>query len=180
MAKVLIRCPTCHAKLKRSSDRLGTEARCPRCKGVVPPELVVGGQSVGGRGSDRINGERVSAEAVLQIHFEYGTDIAVVCFRISGVLDRKHVQEVGRELLDLVDIYGLSKIVLSFEGVEHMSSSVLGKLPALHKKLQAIDGEMRLCNIPKDVMKVFKLMNFHKLFVIHKTCARAVHDLAAT
>ena len=178
MAKVLIRCPTCRAKLKRSSDRLGTEARCPRCKGVVPAQLVFEGRTLGGRGSDMINGEPVSEDAVLQIHFANDSDVAVVRFRISGVLDQKNVQKVGKEILDLVDVYKLSKIVLSFEGIEYMSSSVLGKLSALLKRLEATGGTIRLCCIPKDIMIVFKMMEFHKLFTLRKTEAKAIRDLA--
>jgi anti-anti-sigma factor len=178
MAKILIRCPTCRAKLKRSSDRLGTEARCPRCRGVVPAQLVVEGRTVGGRGSGMINGMPVHEDAVLQIHYADDTDVAVVRFRISGVLDQKNVQRVGKELLDLVDVYRLPKIVLSFEGIEYMSSSVLGKLPALLKKVGAIDGEIRLCCIPKDIMKVFRMMEFQKLFTICKSESKAIRDLA--
>lgn len=76
-------------------------------------------------------------------------DIAVVSFTKSEVIDDSHVEQLAEELDDLVEKREMTKIVVDFEGVSFLSSSALGQVLKLHKKVDAANGGLRVCGIPK-------------------------------
>ncbi|MCS7271622.1 MAG: STAS domain-containing protein, partial [Gemmataceae bacterium] len=82
-------------------------------------------------------------------------DIAVVNFVDKKILDEQNIQLIGDDLFRLVDELGRRKLLLNFGNVEFMSSAALGKLITLHRKLQAVQGKLVLCNIAKDILEVF-------------------------
>jgi anti-sigma B factor antagonist len=65
-----------------------------------------------------------------------------------------------------VDEGGRRKLLLNFGNVEFMSSAALGKLIALHKKLQGVSGRLILCNIDPGIKEVFEITKLDKFFNI--------------
>ena len=82
-------------------------------------------------------------------------EVGIVRFTTSQVLDELNVQQLGQELNDLVEKAYMIKMVINFERIRFLSSAVLGKLIALHKRLQKEKGRLAFCCINKDVMQVF-------------------------
>jgi anti-sigma B factor antagonist len=93
-------------------------------------------------------------------------DIAVVNFVDKKILDEQNIQMIGDDLFRLVDELGRRKILLNFQNVEFMSSAALGKLIALHRKLQGVQGKLVLCKIAKDILDVFKITKLDKILTI--------------
>jgi anti-sigma B factor antagonist len=69
---------------------------------------------------------------------------------------------------------GNRKLLLDFQGVEFMSSAMLGKLIQLHKRCKTDKIKFKLCGISKNPLDVFKITKLDKLFEIHKDAATAV------
>ncbi len=95
-------------------------------------------------------------------------DVTVVNFVDRRILDEQNIQILGEQLFSLVDEVGRRKILLNFGNVEFLSSAALGKLIALHKKLQAVGGRLILCNIDPEIYEVFEITRLDKFFNIQK------------
>jgi len=93
-------------------------------------------------------------------------DIAVVNFVDKKILDEQNIQLIGDDLFRLVDELGRRKLLLNFGNVEFMSSAALGKLITLHRKVQAVQGKLVLCNIAKDILEVFKITKLDRILTI--------------
>jgi len=95
-------------------------------------------------------------------------DVTVVNFVDRRILDEQNIQVIGEQLFSLVDEVGRRKILLNFGNVEFLSSAALGKLIALHKKLQAVGGRLILCNIDPEIYEVFEITRLDRFFNIQK------------
>ena len=95
-------------------------------------------------------------------------DVTVINFVDRKILDEQNIQIIGEQLFSLVDEVGRRKILLNFGNVEFLSSAALGKLIALHKKLQAVGGRLILCNIDPEIYEVFEITRLDKFFNIQK------------
>jgi len=104
-------------------------------------------------------------------------DVGVVNFTTTQVLDELNVQQLGQELMDLVEKRYMVKLVLNFENVKFLSSAVLGKLISLNKRLTAEKGRLAFCHIREDIMQVFKITRLDKLIPILESEEEAVQKV---
>ena len=81
-------------------------------------------------------------------------EVSVVQFKDRKILDESNIQEMGRELFELIE-QKRAKILLNFMNVEFLSSAALGKLITLDKKLKAAKGQLKLSNIRPEIYEVF-------------------------
>ena len=89
--------------------------------------------------------------------------VVVVEMRVSHLTEEDNIEHLGRELFALVDQYGRRKLILSLDAVEHVTSSVLGKMITLHRKLHRQDGTLVLCDLcgsVADVLQTSRLINY--------------------
>ncbi|MEC7502129.1 MAG: STAS domain-containing protein [Planctomycetota bacterium] len=100
-------------------------------------------------------------------------EVSVVQFKDRKILDESNIQEMGRELFELVE-QKRTKILLNFMNVEFLSSAALGKLITLDKKLKAAKGQLKLSNIRPEIYEVFAITRLNKLFDIHDDEADAL------
>lgn len=91
-------------------------------------------------------------------------DVTVVQFQESAILDALMIQGISEELNHLVEAQHKQKLLLDFVRVKFLSSSALGILVTLKKKMDAIKGELVICGMNKELRKVFKITNLDKLF----------------
>ena len=100
-------------------------------------------------------------------------DVSVVQFKDRKILDESNIQEMGRELFELVELKR-EKVLLNFMNVEFLSSAALGKLITLDKKIKAAKGQLKLSNIRPEIYEVFAITRLNKLFDIHDDEADAL------
>ncbi|HUS59106.1 MAG TPA: STAS domain-containing protein [Planctomycetota bacterium] len=93
--------------------------------------------------------------------------VTVVSFLQFSVLDRAQIDKIGAELVALVEEKDRKKILISFEGVDYLSSTVLGKLVALHKRIALKKGLLKLCGIKPSIREVFEITRLDKVFDIY-------------
>jgi anti-sigma B factor antagonist len=94
-------------------------------------------------------------------------DVSVVQFKDRKILDESNIQEMGRELFELVE-QDRRKILLNFMNVEFLSSAALGKLITLDKKIKTAKSQLKLSNIRPEIYEVFAITRLNKLFDIHE------------
>ena len=89
--------------------------------------------------------------------------VTVVGFRSAAITDLPTIESIGKELYALVDEQARRKIVLDFAAVRFLSSQMLGILISLQKRARLIKGQVVLCSMRPDLMKVFQITRLDKI-----------------
>ncbi len=104
-------------------------------------------------------------------------DIAVVELADRKILDEVNISEIGEQMNSLVAESDSPKLVVDFANVAHMSSSALGMLITLHKRIRQKEGELRLCNIQPSIYEVFVITRLNEIFEISQSRQEALESL---
>jgi len=105
-------------------------------------------------------------------------DVKVVQLTDSKILDEVSIMRIGKALTELVAQTIPPKIVLDFVNVGHMSSSALGMLITLQKRVRENKGDLRLCCIQPTIYEVFVITRLNEIFQIHESVQDALASLA--
>lgn len=100
----------------------------------------------------------------------------VVLFRDRMIFDERTVREVAEQLVALMPAADSESIrfVLDFSGVEMISSSFLGKLILIQRRIDSAGGRLRLCELSATVQNVFRTSNLDRLFAIDRDRAASL------
>ena len=94
------------------------------------------------------------------------SEITAIRFSESHLSEEDNIEILGTELFSLVEKYHRDKIILNTEVVEYVTSSVLGKIITLHRKLRRIDGRLVLCGVRNtfaDVLRTSRLFDYFEI-----------------
>ncbi|MBX3439272.1 MAG: STAS domain-containing protein [Planctomycetaceae bacterium] len=103
-------------------------------------------------------------------------DVAIAAFQIEQLTEDDNLEQFGQELFALVDQYQFRKVLVQLAPVRFVTSSVLGKLITLHRKLGRNDGQLVLCNIHDDLREV---LNTSRLLTYFSTAEDVPAAMAA-
>jgi anti-sigma B factor antagonist len=104
-------------------------------------------------------------------------DVSVARFRDPRVTNPMEIEELGRELYQVLEYKNCSKLVLDFSAVEFLSSATIGKLISLGRKAKLCKAELRLCNMRPEICEIFRLCNLERVFDLRESVAAAVASL---
>jgi len=94
--------------------------------------------------------------------------VRVVQFRDRQLFDDRTVREVADQVFAATPTTGAIRMILDFSGVDLVSSSLLGKLILLQRRVDASGGKLRLCEMSSVVRGVFRTSNLDRLFAIDR------------
>ncbi len=94
---------------------------------------------------------------------------SVVRFVDRKIIDASEIEQLGAELIALVEEHNKHDLLLNFEGVEFLSSAALNKLLALHSRVKKVGGKVRICNLHPQIREVFAITRLDRMFDIDKT-----------
>ena len=94
-------------------------------------------------------------------------DVLIVYFNDARILDATEIDQVKRDLVGLIVKAEDGKMLLNFQDVRFMSSSMLGALVTVSKKCKAAEVKLKLSNIAADLKEVFTMTRLDKLFEFH-------------
>jgi len=106
-------------------------------------------------------------------------DVTVVRFIDRRILDHANIEQIGKELFELVEDDGCKKLLLNFSDVEFFSSAALGRLVKLEKTLKKKGGSLVLSNIRPTIYDAFNITQLYKVFYIREDEAAALAALAS-
>ncbi len=116
--------------------------------------------------------------ATLRIDVLENEGVHVVSFRDRLLFDDKTVRELADQLNATLPNDGKPlRLVLDFSGVDLISSSLLGKLILLLRRVEGGGGRLRLCELSPTVQAVFKTSNLDKLFAILRDRTAALAEI---
>jgi len=99
--------------------------------------------------------------------------ILTVCFDDARILDESKLEQVGQDLIEMLNQTTEERVILDFRNVKFMSSSMLGKLVQVHKKSAEFKVKLKLAGIDPEIRQVFKITRLDKLFDIEADDAAA-------
>ncbi len=101
-------------------------------------------------------------------------EVNVVRFADRKILEELSIREIEEELFGLVKSTPEIHLLLSFSGVEHLSSAALGMLINLQKEVHKQQGQLKLSDINPQIFEVFKITRLNRHFDIHQTADEAI------
>jgi anti-anti-sigma factor len=103
------------------------------------------------------------------------SDVLVVYFTDAKILDETRIQQIGQDLTSAAASAGQNKkMLVNFQGVQFMSSAMIGKLVLLNKKCKTDEVALKMCMISPNVLEVFKITKLNKVFEIFDTEEKAL------
>lgn len=102
------------------------------------------------------------------IDLDEADGVRVVRFRDRRLYDDRTVREAADQILGAVAGGGPVRLLIDFSGVDLVSSSLLGKLILLQRRVDASGGRLRLCEMSPTVRAVFRTSNLDRLFAIDR------------
>lgn len=83
-------------------------------------------------------------------------EVTVARFTERNILDERSVDAISQELYRLAE-GSCAAIILNFAAVQGLSSTMVGKLFALHKRLRSKGKRLVLCSIGPELREVFEV-----------------------
>ena len=90
-------------------------------------------------------------------------DILVIYIQPKRLTDDLDIYEVFTAVLQKID-EGNDRLILNFGTVEFLSSSALGKMVSVNKRIKKESGSLALCSIRPTIWKAFELTGLNKQF----------------
>jgi len=103
-------------------------------------------------------------------------DVIVAELVDKKILDELAITQIQEQLSAVLAPTAAPKLVMDFSRVAHMSSSALGMLITLHKRVREKKGELRLCGISPSIYEVFVITRLNEIFRIVQTRQQALAD----
>lgn len=105
-------------------------------------------------------------------------DIIIIELTDRKILDEINITQIGEKLNSLVASSGEPKMVMDFASVSHMSSSALGMLITINKRVRERKGQLKLCNIQPAIYEVFVITRLNEIFDIYQSRDKAIESLS--
>lgn len=105
---------------------------------------------------------------------EISENRVVVRFKALRLREQNEVELVSRELEEIAEEGPFAVMVLDFSDVRMLTSSFLGRLLMLRRKLKADDAELRACCMEKGVFEGFNVLKLQKLIPVFSTVNEAL------
>ena len=101
-------------------------------------------------------------------------DVTLVRFNQPRLIDDAQIKLIGDVLFAVADDPKRRKCVVNLAGIEVLSSAMVGKLIAMHKKLHATGGRLALCCVCPTLSRVFEIGGLKRVFTITEDQAEAI------
>lgn len=102
-------------------------------------------------------------------------EFTVVEFRIPSLMDAQLIEQIGQSLYKLVDEQDRRKLILDFSNVQYLSSSAIGIVLNLNKKLQGLKySKFILCGVGEKLMQLIKITRLDKILILKPTQREAL------
>lgn len=95
--------------------------------------------------------------------------ITIVELLDRRMIDTARIEALGARVTDLINNANAAKLIINFEKVEYLSSTMLNVLIALDTAVKRKKGKLVLAHLDPELQKVFALMKLNKVMTICKT-----------
>jgi|WetSurMetagenome_2_1015567.scaffolds.fasta_scaffold177479_1 anti-sigma B factor antagonist len=100
--------------------------------------------------------------------------VLVITFRQSHILDSVTIDRMATRLKELIETAIEDRFLVDLGPVAYLSSSALGMLLGMQRRVVQRKGRLRLAGINDEVMEVFRITKLDTVFDIYKDEAAAL------
>jgi len=118
------------------------------------------------------------AEIKPRISVEYSKNATIIAFIDEKILEETDIQALQETIKSVIEQTEHINLVLDFGNVRFLSSSVLGLLIRISKRIYEHGGQLKLCSINPKIYEIFKITRLTKTFDIYKDVEKAVESLS--
>ncbi len=105
------------------------------------------------------------------VSFETAGLVTITRVTRPDAMEAANVARFGEEALDYVRNHPGCQLLLDFGTVEYLSSAALSEILVLHRKCRETGGDIRLCGMTNDVLKVFKITQLDRIVEVYDSPA---------
>jgi anti-anti-sigma factor len=103
-----------------------------------------------------------------KIFVEHTQDVTIVTLNDERILHDEQIKEIEKSIMLVVEQARRLDMILDFCYVKFMSSSFLGLLVKIHKKMCERKGRLQLCNVDPNLYKIFEITQLNKVLDISR------------
>jgi anti-sigma B factor antagonist len=111
------------------------------------------------------------------VSIEYIDGVAVAVLTDAKILDEEQIQSLEKTFMPLIEQGTGIRLLMDFCNVQFLTSSVLGLLIRLNRKVFQSEGRLRLCSVDPKILEIFKITRLDKVFEIYKDKQQALEGL---
>jgi anti-sigma B factor antagonist len=117
----------------------------------------------------------MSAPALKHLKLEEVDGVAIVDFVNAELMyETALVHDIGEELKSLLSADKQTRILLDFDRVQYLSSTMLGLLAKLARTVESSGGQLKLTGLGPVLRDTLRIGHFEPLFEIYDTRASAL------
>lgn len=103
--------------------------------------------------------------------------VVVAMLTDEKILEEEQLQGLEGSFLPLIEQTPGIQLIIDFSKVKFLTSSVLGLLIRISKKVYEKNGTLRLCSISPKILDVFRITRLDKIFDIQRDVDNAMIGL---
>lgn len=111
------------------------------------------------------------------LSIEFSGRVAVATLTDEKILDEAQLQALEGSFMPLIEQNPGIQLIVDFGHVKFLTSSVLGLLIRVSKKIYESDGKLRFCSITPKILEIFKITRLDKIFEIYPDVDEALVGL---
>lgn len=100
-------------------------------------------------------------------------NVALIKFKDEKMTDPARIEQLGIELLTLVDDESGQALEIDFDNVRFFSSAAINKLIVLEKRVRSRGGKLKLSNLRPEVRDLFTYTKLDSVFHIEENEAES-------
>ena len=112
-----------------------------------------------------------------RISVDYTQEAIVITLADEKILQTADIVSLEESIMPVIEGEGAVKVVIDFTIVQFLSSSVLGLLIRISKKIYEQNGQLRLCNINPKIFSIFEITRLDEVFDIRDGLQEAKDSL---
>lgn len=101
------------------------------------------------------------------LSIDFHGQVIIATLEDEKILDDVQLQGLEGSFMPLIEQNKHIQLIVDFRKVKFLTSSVLGLLIRVSKKIYEKNGVLRLCSINPKIHEVFKITRLDKIFEIH-------------
>lgn len=110
----------------------------------------------------------------LSIQYIEGVTVAVPTD--AKILEEEQIQSLEKTFMSLIEQNTGIRLLIDFSSVQFLTSSVLGLLIRLSRRIFQSEGRLRLCSIDPKILEIFKITRLDKVFEIYNDRQQALEN----
>lgn len=101
------------------------------------------------------------------LSLDFRGSVVIATLTDEKILNENQLLGLEGSFLPLIEQTNGIQLVINFQNVKFLTSSVLGLLIRISKKVYEKEGTLRLCAITPQILDVFRITRLDKIFEIH-------------